>query len=132
MAKESTREQLLAKMRQNLNVDGINEASVATEAAQPLSVQPVIQQSPEVQSVISPANVSGRKSNVEKEVKTRTSITLYPNQLRDVKRIAAIKRESVSEVICALLDKYIKNNQDALQEFYSLPVQAQQKIDSTK
>lgn len=132
MAKESTREQLLAKMRANLNVDSINGSNDVAEVAQQVSVQPVIPQIQESQNVISPANNTSRRNTVEKEVKTRTSITLYPNQLRDVKRIAAIKRETVSEVICAFLDKYIKNNQDALEEFYRLPVQTQQKIDSAK
>lgn len=121
MAKEKTREELLAKMRGNLGVELLDEESEAP------AVQQVIQQPVKNTVASTPA-----KAKEEKERKIRSSVALYPSQLRDIKRIAYINRVSVSEVLCSFADKYIKSNQAALEEFKSLPHQIQQKVDSSR
>ena len=122
MAKEKTRDELLAKMRGSLGVETLDE-----ESANPVVQQPVIQK-PERTPVINET----KKIKEEKEIKTRTTIALYPTLLRDMKRISYIKRESVSEILGLMIEKYIKSNQSALEEFESLPLQIQKKVDSSK
>ena len=122
MAKEKTKEELLARMRGTLGVDTLGE-----EPAEP-AVQSAVVMQPE-----KPAETQeARKTRGQKDVKARLCVAVYPTLMRDLKRISYIKRESVSETVGGIIEKFIKANQAALEEFDSLPLQVQKKVDEQR
>jgi hypothetical protein len=53
----------------------------------------------------------------EREIKKRISLAIFPSIYEDIKKIAYVDRESISEVISNCLEEYIEQNQAKLKEY---------------
>lgn len=57
------------------------------------------------------------KPQVKRETKKRYNFTISPSLYNDMKKIAYIERRSISDILSALLDEYVKKHQEDLHEY---------------
>lgn len=57
------------------------------------------------------------RPRLSQERKKTVAITVYPSSYNDLKKIAYVDRQSVSEVIGNLIEQYIKENEEKLIEY---------------
>jgi len=74
------------------------------------------------------ASKRGRKREND-EVKVRTSISLDPNDLRNLKRLSYMERRSVSTIIGNEVKRYIQYHEEALKKFGELPEEVRSRVD---
>lgn len=55
-----------------------------------------------------------------RETKIRISLAILPSLYEDVKKIAFMKRRSVSETVAQCLEQYVRENQDNLMEYEAM------------
>lgn len=74
------------------------------------------------------ASKRGRKREND-EAKVRTSISLDPNDLRNLKRLSYMERRSVSTIIGNEVKRYIQYHEEALKKFRELPEEVRSRVD---
>ncbi len=74
------------------------------------------------------ASKRGRKREND-EAKVRTSISLDPNDLRNLKRLSYMERRSVSTIIGNEVKRYIQYHEEALKKFGELPEEVRSRVD---
>lgn len=68
------------------------------------------------QSEESPTPTKGRPK-VEREVKKRISLSVFPSLYERVQKIAYVERRSVSEIVAGCLSDYVEEHQEKLEEY---------------
>lgn len=61
--------------------------------------------------------ISKEKLRTNKENKKRISLVVFPSSYSKLQKIAYVNRQSVSDIICKLIDEYVNDNIDALKEY---------------
>ncbi len=61
--------------------------------------------------------ISEEKLRTNKENKKRISLVVFPSSYSKLQKIAYVNRQSVSDIICKLIDEYVNDNINALKEY---------------
>ncbi len=77
---------------------------------EPAAPSPIRQEEP-------PQPLQKRPARKEKENKVPVSFSMTRSMAEDLKRIAYVDRVTCSEIICQLVDEYIKGHQASLREY---------------
>lgn len=69
-----------------------------------------------------PATASGKKGRPkeERELKKRVSLSLQPSSYEAIQKIAYVQRRSASDLIGAMMEQFIKEHGDELEEYERL------------
>lgn len=59
----------------------------------------------------------GRPKVTDRETKKRISLAVFPSVYSDLQKIAYVDRQSVSDVVTALIAEYVEANKDKLKEY---------------
>ncbi len=87
----------------------IDEKSQGQEAVLSVNIKDVDLEVPQMPS-------KGRPKT-KRENKKRISLAVYPSDYNDLQKIAYVDRQSVSDIITKLIQKYVETNADKLEEY---------------
>lgn len=57
------------------------------------------------------------RPKLQRENKKRISLAVYPSDYNNLQKIAYVNRQSVSDIITKLMQKYVEANADKLEEY---------------
>ena len=57
------------------------------------------------------------RPKVDREIKKRISVAIYPSVYEDFQKIAYVDRRSVSDIICQLMNEFVESNIDKIDEY---------------
>lgn len=71
----------------------------------------------EIRASAEPPQGKGRPKVTGRETKKRISLAVFPSVYADLQKIAYVDRQSVSDVISALIAEYVEANKNKLKEY---------------
>lgn len=81
--------------------------------------------------VETPSGTAPGRKKQGMEVKTRTSFSLEPSDLLNLKRIAFIENKTISSILSEHVKAYVAGHQKELHEFSALPEAVQKRVESS-
>lgn len=64
--------------------------------------------------------VTGTKSDTAKEKKQRVCLALKPSLYADLQKVGYMQRKSASKIVDELIEKYVEENKELLEEYHDI------------
>lgn len=120
----------LSNLLGNTDVKTLPQNIVPSAVPQTINIPETPIQKPYVEDIASESSRTAGRKKKNQENKIRTSFTVLPSDLDDLRRIVYMQRKTVSAILCDYIKKYNESHKKALEDYLKLPEEERENLEA--
>ena len=120
----------LSNLLGNTDVKTLPQSIVPSVVPQTINIPETPAPKTPVEDAVSEAPRAAGRKKQKQENKIRTSFTVLPSDLDNLRRIVYMQRKTVSAILCDYIKNYNESNKKALEDYLMLPEEERENLEA--